>query len=383
MAGVLGCPQQYSAVIHWRGGSRPFTSPGVDALTGVAWNRTVNDTAEAFITIAKGKAPDCCGQLGDVEPYIHELSIYRDGALVWQGPVVRTVESRDTMRVEARDVTEYLARTINTEVLRYVSTNTALPKHAGPVQQIARSIITLNLNNAGFSTPPDWCNVLPFIAEHDTTVLTKFEKDGTSNASIWLVPVLKIMDDELVPRGLEYTTVGRRLVLGRPQLAGDRAQATLTLDHIAGDVEVIKDGPSGAALMWATNQVRDDISDAAFGVSGFTNTAYGRLDSLVLSQAENMDGYDLLQLAQASIVGRFPVPIGLSIPNGSHLTADAPVTIDQLVAGARLNVITTGMCSSVAVAYRLTDVDVEWGDSGEQVAVSLVPLGDDPAPPTP
>jgi hypothetical protein len=37
----------------------------------------------------------------------------------------------------------------------------------------------------------------------------------------------------------------------------------------------------------------------------------------------------------------------------------------------------------VAVAYRLTDVDVEWGDSGEQVAVSLVPLGDDPAPPTP
>ncbi|WP_030236741.1 hypothetical protein [Streptomyces sp. NRRL S-350] len=382
MTGVLGCPQQYSAVIHWRGGSRPFTSPGVSGLTGLAWNRTINDTSEAFITIAKGRAPDCCGQLGDIEPYIHELSIYRDGDLVWQGPVTRTVESRDTFRVEAKDVTEWLNRTMNTEVLRYVNVGDPA-KPAAPVQQIAESIISLNVNNVVFSFPPDWCNIMPFIVRNDSATITRFEKDGSDDASIWIVPVLKIMNEELVPRGLEYTTVGRRIILGRPQLAGDRAQATLTLDHIAGDVEIIKDGASGSAIMWATNQTRDDLTDAAWGVSGFLNTPYGRLDSLVLSQAENMSGYDLLQLAQASQVGRYPVPIGLSVPNGSRLTSDAPVTIDQLVAGSRFNVITTGMCSNVTVAYRLTDVDVEWGDSGEQVAVSFVPLGNDPAPPTP
>ncbi len=369
-------------MIHWRGGSRPFTSPGVDGLTGVSWNRTVNDTSEAFITIAKGEAPDCCGLLGEIEPYIHELSIYRDEELVWQGPVVRTVESRSTFRVEARDVTEWLARTINTQVLRYVNVGDPVMP-AGPVQGIAESIIDLNISDPGFSTPPDWCNILPFIVRDDSPVLTRFEKDGSTDAAIWLVPVLKILDEELVPRGLQYTTVGRRIVLGRPQTAADRPLATLTLDHIAGDVEVIKDGPSGSAITWATNQVREDIADAAFGLSGFTNTAYGRLDSLVLSQAEDMDGYDLLQLAQASQVGRFPVPIGISVPNGSRLTSDAPVLMEELVAGTRLNVITTGMCSNVTVAYRLTDVDVEWGDAGEQVAVSLVPLGNDPAPPTP
>ncbi|MET9945275.1 hypothetical protein [Streptomyces sp. NPDC006341] len=381
MGGVLGCAQEYRAVIHWRGGARPFTSPTVEALTSVRWNRTINDQAEAVVTIAKATALECCGPLGEVEPYVHELSIYRDSDLVWQGPIVRAVESRTAWRIEARDVTEWLARIINTQVLRFVSTDVTQPKHVGPVQEIADTIIRLNVNDPTWSTPPDWCRILPYIARDDAPTTTRFEKDGTTDTAIWLVPVLKVLDDELVPRGLEYTTVGRALILGRPQTATDRPQARLTLDDIAGDVELIKDGPSGAAIVWATNQVQDDISQAAWGVSGYTNTAYGRLDTLQLSQAENMSGYDLLQLAQASIVGRFPVPIGLSIPAGSRLTASAPVTIDQLVAGVRLDVEATGMCSEVTVAYRLTDVDVEWSASGEQVAVSLVPLGDDPDPP--
>lgn len=382
MAGVLGCPEQYSAVVHWRGGSRPYTSPGVDGLTEVQWNRTVNDTSEASIVIAKAKAPECCGLLGDLEPYIHELSLYRDTGLVWQGPITRVRESRSAFHIEAKDVTEWLARTMNTQLLRYVNVGDPA-KPSGPVQRIAESIITLNVNDPTLSFPPDWCNIVGFIVRNDSTVLTRFEKDGTSDTAIWIVPVLKILDDELVPRGLEYTTVGRRLILGRPQLASDRAQATLTLDHFAGDIEIIKDGASGSAIMWATNQSSNDISDGAWGLSGFLNTPYGRLDSLVTSSAENMLGYDMLQLAQASQVGRYPVPIGLSIPNGSRLTSDAPVTIEQLVAGTRFNVITTGMCSRVTSAYRLTDVDVEWGDSGEQVAVSFVPLGQNPPPPTP
>lgn len=381
VAGVLGCAQEYRAVIHWRGGARPFASPSVDALTSVRWTRTVNDVSEGVITIAKAAAEDCCGLLGEIEPWVHELSIYRDNDLVWQGPIVRTVESRSSMRIEAQDVAAWLGRTINTMVLRFVLLDPLLPAHAGPVQEIADTIIQTNLLDPTWSTPPDWCRVVPYIVRDDSPTITKFEKDGSTDAAIWLVPVLKILDEELVPRGLEYTTVGRALLLGRPQTALDRPQARLTLDDIAGDVELIKDGASGAAIVWATNQVQDDIALAGFGLSGYTSTAYGRLDALILSQAENMDGYDLLQLAQASIVGRFPVPIGLSIPTGARLAASAPVTMDQLVAGVRLDVEATGMCSEVAVAYRLTDVEVEWSDSGEQVAVSLVPLGNDPAPP--
>lgn len=378
MAGLLGCPKEYRAVIHWRGGSRPFTSPGVSALTGVQWNRTVNDTAEGSVTIAKGEAgAGCCGLLGRIEPYAHELSVYRDSELVWQGPVTRTLENRSTFTVEARDVTEWLARTVNTTILRYVSANAADPMHRGPVQEITETIIRRNLSSATWSSGVDWPRILPFIVRDDDPVVTSFEKDGSDNASAWIVPILQIMDEELVPRGLEYTTVGRALVLGRPQTTSDTAQARLTLDHITGDVQIVRDGPSGATLVWVTNQNGQEITGTQFGVSGVISQIYGRLDTLVTTQAEGLTAYDLWQLARASYNGRNPVPTSLTIPQGSSLSASAPVTMRQLVPGVRIDVSATGMCSSVTQPYRLADVDVEWDDAtGEQVGISLIPIGE-------
>ncbi|WP_424639934.1 hypothetical protein [Embleya sp. AB8] len=355
----------------------------MDSLTSVRWSRTINDVSEGVVTISKAGAPECCGLLGDIEPWVHELSIYRDGDLVWQGPIVRTVEGRRSVRVEARDMIAWLGKLVNTLVLRFVSLNPADPLHAGPVQEIAEAIIRANVNDPDFSTPPDWCRMLPYIVRDDSPVLTKLKKDGKFDSSPWLVYVLKILNDELVPRGLEYTTVGRSVLLGKPQTITDKAQGRLTLEHIAGEVELIKDGPSGASLVWTTNQNQTNLEIGSFGIGGFTDTEYGRLDHLVLSQAEEMDPYDMLQLAWASMIGRFPVPPALSVPTGSQLTTDAPVSIHQLVAGVRLDVEATGMCSNVTVPYRLSDVEVEWGEFGEQVAVSLVPIGTDPPPPIP
>lgn len=343
----------------------------------------INDVSEGVVTISKADVPECCGLLGRVEPWVHELSLYRDSDLVWQGPIVRSIEGRDAFRIEAQDMVAWLGKVVNALVLRFVSLDPLELTHAGPVQEIAETIIRTNLLDPTFSTPPDWCGMLPYIVRDDSPVLTKLEKDGALDSSPWFVYILKIINDELVPRGLEYTTIGRSLLLGRPQTLADRPQARLTLEHIAGDVELIKDGPSGAALVWATNQQENQLEDGAFGIGGFINTEYGRLDHLVLSQAELMDPYDMLQLAWASHIGRFPVPHVLSIPSGSRLTSDAPVSIHQLVAGVRLDVETTGMCATQTLPYRLSDVEVEWGDSGEHVAISLVPIGTDPPPPTP
>ncbi|MDX2917287.1 hypothetical protein [Streptomyces sp. NE06-03C] len=374
----LGCPQEYRAVVHWRGGARPFTSPAVSSLVEVGWNRTLNDTAEATVQIAKGQAgEECCGLLGLIEPYAHELTLYRDAELVWQGPVTRTVESRASFAVEAKDMTEWLARTVNLTALRYVSANPADPMHRGPVQEIAQTIIRLNLETGPFASAPDWPSMLAYIVRQDDPVATSFEKDGTDDASAWIVPLLQIFDDELVPRGLEYTTVGRSLVLGRPQTTGDPAQARLTLDHIAGDVQIIRDGASGATLVWVTNQTDQEITGTQFGVSGVVSQVYGRLDTLVRTQAEGLTAYDLWQMARASYNGRYPVPTSLSIPQGSSLAATAPVAMRQLVPGVRLDVSATGMCSSVTQPYRLSDVDVEWTEAaGEEVGVSLIPIGE-------
>ncbi|MFC8723778.1 hypothetical protein [Streptomyces bacillaris] len=374
-ATVLGCPQEYRAVIHWRGGSKPFTSPGVSALTDVKWNRVLNDTSEAEISIAKGPAgARCCGLLGQIEPYAHELSLYRDTELVWQGPVTRVRERRAQFVVEARDITEWLERTVNATVLRYV--NATGTTRRGPVQEIAETIIRLNLESGLFASEPDWPRILDYLVRDDDPTVVVFEKDGTDNSSIWFVPILRILDEELVPRGLEYTTVGRSLILGRPRTTSDPTQGRLTLDHIAGDVEIIRDGPTAATLMWVTNQTDQEISNTQFGVSGLVTPVYGRLDNLVRTQAEGLTAYDLWQLARASFTGRHPAPTALRIPEDSTLAPTAPVTMRQLVPGVRLDVAATGMCSSVSQPYRLSDVDVEWTDSGERVGVSLIPIGD-------
>lgn len=378
MAEQLGCVHEYRAVIHWRGGARPFAAPTVRALTSVKWNRTVCDTAEATITIVKGAAgADCCGQLGQVEPWAHELSLYRDAELVWQGPVIRVTENRTRFLIEAQDVTAWLGKTVNTTLLRYISTNPADPMHVGPVQQIAETIIRGNLLPGLYASSPDWPAMLPYIVRDDDSVTARFEKDGTSNTAIWIVPVLQILDDELVPRGLEYTTVGRSLLLGHPRKTNDPAQARLTLDDFTGDVEIVRDGLAAASLMWVTNQnAGDEIDGAQYGVSGVVSAYYGRLDQLIRTSAEGLSAYDLWQIARGSYPGRNPVPTSLRIPTGAGLAVTAPVTVRQLVPGVRIDVAAVGMCMDVTQPYRLSDVDVEWGDNGETVGLSLVPIGD-------
>jgi hypothetical protein len=103
---------------------------------------------------------------------------------------------------------------------------------------------------------------------------------------------------------------------------------------------------------------------------------YGRLDHLIRTTAEGLTAYDLWQIARASYAGRNPVPTSLRIPDGAGLAATAPVSIRQLVPGVRIDVAATGMCMGLTQPYRLSDVDVEWGDNGENVGVGLIPIGD-------
>jgi hypothetical protein len=368
---VLGSPQEYRAIIHWRGGSRPFVSPSVDALTELSWSRTVNDISEAQVTIAKAGAAECCAQLGQVEPWVHELSLYRDLDLVWQGPIARQPrETRSSFVLEAQDVLGWLARCQNTWLLRYVTdTPDAAGRRRGPVQWIAEHIVEANLTSP-FSDPPDYPNLLQHIVREDGPA-ARFEKDGSSNAAVWSARVLDILH-ELALRGLEFTTSGRSLLLRFSKRESDRAQARLTLDHIIGDIEVIKDGSAAATYAWATSQRSHDISDGATAGTGEIGTPYGRLDWLVASATDAGEA-ELEQMAREALRGRYPAPLVVSVPTGSRLAPTAPLSIQQLVAGERLDLTTEGFCMQTTAAFTLSDVEVGWGASGEEVAVTLVP----------
>jgi len=376
MADVLGCAGEYRAVIHWRAGHAPYTSPSVDALTAVSWNRTANDVSEASITIAKAGAQDCCAQLADLHPWAHELTIYRDADLVWQGPVTSPVrETRDSFVISAQDMLAWLARTVNTTQIRYTSTQPDTQgRHRGPVQWIAWDLLDKNLRGP-LSMPADPADILPYVRRYDSEDSVSFEKDGSDNTAVWNEYLLTIFDDELAKRGLEYTTVGRSIILRGPATAKDPAQARLTPDDIAGDIEVTRDGSSAATYAFATSQQQDDISGGLTVGTGTVGTPYGRLDWLVKTSADGVDEDALRQMARQALRGRYPAPTTITIPSGSRLANTAPLTIHQLVPGERIDFVTTGFCMEIMQGFRISDVDVEWGTSGEQVAISLVPLG--------
>src|SRR5690606_35419641 len=106
---TLGHAERYDAVIHMQGGRQRFTT--VEGATQITWGRKLDDFSEASVTVAKADADDaCCGRLSQVHTWGHELSIYRDGVFVWQGPIVNKIESSTEFVFEARDVLAYLDR---------------------------------------------------------------------------------------------------------------------------------------------------------------------------------------------------------------------------------------------------------------------------------
>ncbi|MFG2225394.1 hypothetical protein [Streptomyces sp. NPDC048644] len=373
----LGCPERYTAAIHWRGGARPV--PGIaalDRLTTCTWSRTLRDTSDAQIVVSKADLQGCCDALGLVEPWVHELTIYRDGDLVWQGPISKITERRGAVTIDAQDVAAWLDRLVNTWRIRYVD---AQPDAAGrkraPVTYIAWNILRLNMVESSLSTPPDYAGLMDCVVRRDPSQVVKFEKDGTHNKAIWTAYVGDIWR-ELAKRGLTWTAVGRSLLLRMSPTSSTRAVARLTLDDVLGDVELIKDGSAAATYAFATSQQDQDIEDGLTVGTGRTGTAYGRLDTLVKVQGQDTDAADLRQAARQALAGRYPAPIAISVPDGSQLSPRAPIRIEELVPGERIDVVTDTYCTPVAQGFALTDVEGSWSEGGEKIAITLVPLAD-------
>ncbi|MFJ9719888.1 hypothetical protein ACIRPQ_28850 [Streptomyces sp. NPDC101213] len=379
---VLGCPEKYTAVIHWRGGALPYPAASMDRLTKVTWSRTVNDISDAAVTVLKGDLPaECCAALGQVEPWVHELTLYRDEDLVWQGPILRITERAQTVLIEAVDVFAWLDHVANTWRVSY---NTVVADSAGrkraSVQYIAWNHIRLNLTDSALSKPSDWAGILPYIVRvgESLTLPTSFIKAGSTKTAIWPAYVGDIVR-ELTKRGLVWTVLGRSIRLSSMKGVWSwRRQGTrLTASDFAGDIEIVKDGTSAATYALATTKQETDLSPGKTIGVGRTGTAYGRLDTIVEIEGSDPedplgDG-DIREAGLSALVGRYPVPVTLNIPQGSALKQDAPVTIQRLVPGERFDVLADEFCTPLENAFVLSDVEVEWDGSTEKVAVSMTP----------
>lgn len=377
MSGVLGCAEQYRAEIRWSGTAGPqaaqvFTVPALNLITSITWNRVLNDTAEAKVVIAKqGMGADCCGQLGSVREWAHELWIWRNDPFrgeqcVWQGPVVTIAETRTTITITANDVTAWLALCAN-----YVNIN-----YKGyDATDIAARIIQRNLT-ASLSTPKDYPAMLPYIVRENCGSKPTYKK-GT-----WIAYVLDIVED-LADYGFQYTTVGRNLYLRDIKTEAARTQARLTGADLIGDITVTRNGLGARTNGFATNQQANQDTGVYEGkayVASTPGTPYGRLDGIANLSDEDATTAQLKAAALAVKGSRYPAPVVLDAGQNAQIAPTAPVTIEQLVCGETFDVAMDDFCMPVQQTFRLTEVAAEWTDGTEKVTASFSSLsitGDD------
>lgn len=372
--GLVGCASAYTARIHWRGGALELPVAAMDQVTEVTWGRTADDISEAVVTLAKCGP---CREIEDIHPWVHELTIHRDGEIVWQGPVrrIRDRIGQGTITVEALDIVGWLDRLANTFRVGYTETTAdGQGRRRGTIVYVAHNHLRLNLEESSLSVPPDYPGIMDYVvAIEDRLPTIKVEKDGSSDTAVW-TEYLGSMFREWASRGLHFTTVGRSLVLRAWPDETTPAQARLSLADLVGEVEVVRDGDQAATYGFATTQQTQNISEGLTVGTGRVGTPYGRLDSIVRVQEDKPTEADLRAAARSDIAGRYPAPMVIQIPQSAQIAPQAPVRMEQLVPGERVDVFDDSSCFVLEQGFALSDMEVTWDGSRERVTVGLIPL---------
>lgn len=342
----LGCPSQYSAVIFRRGGDHPTFS--LRGVTQINWTRKLDGISTASVSLSKMSAgSDCCADISDSQPWSHELGVFRDSELVWQGPVQVITEDKDFITIRAADVIAWMTVRLNQTAYDFI--NSGLDQ-----TEIARYFI-----NEAFA-PDD-----PHVREYVLSVPTGSTYQAPARAAYtttWFAAL-----DDIAKQALDYTTVGRRILIGG-ELSTLTPPLALSDTAFVNNVNLIQDGSQLATQYCATGQEGANLACVG-GVDPF----YGLVQRIV--SADSITDEFIAQFnAQALLDSAYPQPLIISIPDGASLSQNAPAPIDQLVCGARIDVGMPSFCRDVSQRMRLASLSVTWDGLIETVAVSLDPF---------
>jgi len=350
---TLGCSNDYAAVIHHRGGVLPLVQ--LRGITALVWSRRLDETSDASVTVDKSAAGiDCCAQLAEIQPWGHELTIYRDGELVWQGPVNTVTETRTSVQIDALDVTAWLDVRVNRVGYDFTAAN-----HVDWVD------MALYFINQAFG--PDNPNVLEYVR-----ALNKAGAPGERKAG----PYTVTWGDELreiANIGMDYTTVGRAILLAGDLLAQSAIVAPLHDGDFGTELEVVL-----AGNLLATRQVvtgNDGAVPAFAGPSPPALAFYGLVE--LLTVVDDATSTSTTQaVANTQYAQQYPQPVVVRVPDGASLLPTAHVTIARLIAGTRIDLTLSAFCRQVRQTMRLVRMTATWTTSGsEQIQVAMQPLG--------
>jgi hypothetical protein len=366
LGGSLGCGQ-HRVFIYRRGGL-----VRVGEITGVSqvrWGRVRDDMSIAEVTV-NNWGPDCGALLASLRTWAHELVIFRDNGhsvdRVWEGPLTLLTYEASTVHLHAKDVVGYLYRRI-------------IRQSPGPT---GTSVVSRAASIVQNALAPDDPNVLRFLQV----------VDGPQNAKQYrnIVPYSRTafeeIDDMAANAGLDYTAVGRSIVLwgtrnrlgSLPEFRDKDLGATPIVSEYGmrmANRYVISDG---YGLHGEAHRLDGDGEDPVYGLVEMLSSTWAS-DAADGSGSYSQSAADSIvesfnEASEKSISDRYPPPVIVRVPDNTTLHPDLSVSIQHLVPGAVLPLRSTGTLRSVVGLQKIDSISVTEVAGEETVTITLSPF---------
>lgn len=339
MSGPLGCANVYGVRINRRGGAQPLAR--VTHPRAVTWERTLDVTAGAQVVIP-WRSDVCDPRLRQVDAWAHELQLERDGDVVFEGPVTFVEDDPEsgTVTIKAQDLSAWFPR-------RWIRTGYDYEKKPVDLSVIAEKAVRLGLSVSGVG-------VISFIDRHDCGVKgSRYVAGGAAT--------IKAELDDMSKAGLNWTFVGRRLVLfGETQPLA--TLAPLGQRHFTAGIKIQL---VGAGTVTAARVIGEGVEGEYTAPDELVDW-YGRVETLAKADGElNAQGAFLSARRRVQAGQRTPVAIDTG---SAAFLPTAPVDITDLVPGVSVPLMVEGNMLTVEQNLRLEKLAVSWTDGGlEQV----------------
>lgn len=331
-------------VLFMKGGAKRVGA--FPAVSTVTWGRVLGISECVLVCTIPGDATgvECCQFLGNLHAWGQEVVIFRDGSRVWEGPIVRVAYKGNVVTVTAWDVLGWSRRRLhrgrNIDNVRAVNEMDTSVAAAFTENTLAGLGITKTVYGLGTGDLIDR-EVEPWSQYHSEDI------------------------DSLLDAGANVTTVGRRIVVFPDEWPLGKTATLWPERHLATEPEIVEEGLLLATRMHAVND------KAGHGQAGGSDPYYGVVERSV--EQAHIKQPRLAGVAGRNLKKSYPTPVLVSVPDGSTLDCNAPVTLAELVPGVTIPVRSDATCRPVALDMILTEVQVTQGPEGEAVQVTIVP----------
>lgn len=325
---VAGCGTNSARIVDRTGG----TIAEATVLTEVEWTRKLDDTSTAKVVISP--EGDCCERLGDVRSWRHSLVIWRDGQLVWAGPIIQIEWRLGEVEISASDISAWLALRVPHSDMTFTDVD---------LMTVAETLI-----EDGFA-PDD--------PGHLVQVLGPAKVKGSRSYSEDVGQTFDHLLD-LAATGIDFTVIGKTIVL----LPEDHSSSIGRLDDndFPEGLIVAEDGTS-LGTRWI---ISGDDDGTVLGSAGGTDDYYGLLERYV-EETSVPDAASAAAAAAARLRASVPVPVFIDSQQVT-LSPQAAVDVAQLVPGWCIDVTSAQTCRKISQRLKIVGVTVtENGGDGD------------------